>query len=396
MRLATLACLLWAMAAPRAGPADSSDVLYEALFGDPEVVDASVLLAAPGRFVGRAVLTRGRLVRMDQGATMFAIVAGEDRVLLRLEPDAAAMVSARGPAWEGETVEVVGFFHRGGLKIPMNAYALRAWSVRPAGPPPRIDHPGATDALSLSLEQLVYGAGRHDGQLVRVRGTYRGSNLHNDLPEATRQGPRDWVLKDGYFAVWVTGREARGDGWDLTRRTRSETDTALEVVGVPRFWGGVIRLAARAVEVSSGPGLAATSRPLGAADTSRDPSVVPRVTFAYPVRGEALDAPGHMIIQFSNSMDPIRLETRVRVRYERRGAAMDTPQIHVDYRDRYRVLVLTPETPPPPGTDVVVELLDGIIDVEGHALVRRSAPGGPDETSLADHVVEQVRFRSNP
>jgi len=236
MRLATLACLLWAMAAPRAGPADSSDVLYEALFGNPEAVDASVLLAAPGRFVGHAVLTRGRLVRMDQGATIFAILAGEAHVLLRLEPDAAAMVSARGSAWEGETVEVVGFFHRGGLKIPMNACALRAWSVRPAGPPPRIDHPGATDALSLSLEQLVYGAGRHDGQLVRVRGTYRGSNLHNDArshatgtPRLGAQGRLLRGVGDGPRSPW---RRLGSHSTNPVRRTRLSRSSGSRGSGV--------------------------------------------------------------------------------------------------------------------------------------------------------------------
>jgi len=62
-----------------------------------------------------------------------------------------------------------------------------------------------------------------------------------------------------------------------------------------------------------------------------------------------------MIVQFSEPMDPSRLEAGVRVRYERDGVATGTPEAKVQYRDRYRALVITPEPPPPPGTDVVVE-----------------------------------------
>ena len=87
-----------------------------------------------------------------------------------------------------------------------------------------------------------------------------------------------------------------------------------------------------------------------------------------------------MILQFSKSLDPRSLESRIRVRYERDGVATAAPRVDHRYRDRNRALVVMPDPAPPPRTDVVVELLEGIIDVNGRA--------------LAPPLV--VRFRSGP
>jgi hypothetical protein len=390
MAVGLLLWLLGAMSGPAPPPEGATEILYEALHGDPQVVEARVLLAEPGLFVGHAVRTRGRLARSD--GSSFALAVGESRALLRLEPAAAALVATHASSWEGRTVDVVGFFYR--EAAPVSAYALRAWSVWPPGESPPAEGSPASEALSLPLEQLVYGAHRYDGRLVRVRGTYRGSNRQADLPEATRRGPHDWVLKDGYFAAWVTGREARGDGWDLTRQSREDTGTTLDVVGVSTFAGGVIRIAAREVRISPTPTAVVTSRGLGGDTTGRGPSGPPHLSFAYPIAGEPLRARGQMILQFSRSMDPTRFESGVRVRYERAGAVTGTPSVRFDYVDRYRALVLTPAAPPPPGAVVVVELRDTLIDVDGRGLVGPPSPEGPAGSAAAGSVVERVSFRA--
>ena len=59
------------------------------------------------------------------------------------------------------------------------------------------------------------------------------------------------MIKDGYFAAWVTGREARGDNWDLTQRSSSAADAVVEIVGVPATSGGVVRIQAREVALST-------------------------------------------------------------------------------------------------------------------------------------------------
>lgn len=372
-----------------------ADAFYAALHGDPEPVGAGVLIAAPGRFVGHAVRTRGHLHTLDANALRFELSLERTRARLQLEPEAKAVLVARASAWDGRVVEVDGLFYRDEGGPAGSAYALRVWRVRPLDTALRLAETPAQDTPALSLEELVYGAGRYDGRVVRVRGRYRGPNRHRDLPETSRRGRGDWVIKDGYFAAWVTGHEARGERWDLTRRSAADAEATVEVVGIPTTAGGVVRIAARRVDLSLEAG-AGTAAP--ALATPRDAgveAVSPRVSFAFPVPGETLRPRGWMILQFSKPLDPRSLESRVRVRYEGGAAESAAPRVTLDYRDRNRALVLMPEPAPPPRTDVVVELLEGIIDVDGRALA--PSAGAPEGGGGAGPgVVDRVRFRSAP
>jgi hypothetical protein len=383
MILGMLFCLSCAAAASGAASVPAEDLFYEALHGEPVPVEAGLLLSAPGRFVGRAVTTRGRLARTEGSPSAFELALGPGAVLLRLEPAAAGMVATTGA--EGRSVEVVGLFYREASGSAQDRYALRAWRVQPTGEGARPPHARTADALALTLEQLVYGAGRYDGRLVRVRGRYRGSNVHRDLPPATRKGARDWVLKDGPFAVWVADRGARGEGWDLAHGA-ADADATLEVTGVPSFAKGVVRLAAREVAISP--------VPLATADVGARVALPPRVSFAYPIPGQPLRRRGLMIIEFSKSMEAARFEGAVRVRYERAGAVTGVPRVGLEYHDRDRALVVAPDPPPPPDTDVVVDLLEGIIDKDGRGLVPREAIPDGGAKRPAGVPVDQVRFRS--
>jgi hypothetical protein len=162
---------------------------------------------------------------------------------------------------------------------------------------------------------------------------------------------------------------------------------AFEVLGVPTSVNGVVRLAAQHVEVSFDPASSVAVSAMASVNAGWTP-MSPQVVFAYPVSGQSLGPAGDMIVQFNKPMDPSRLEAGLRVRYERDGVATGTPEAKVQYRDRYRALVITPEPPPPPGTDVVVELLDVVVDVAGRRLARRESANG------AEPVVERIRFRS--
>jgi hypothetical protein len=350
----------------------SADVFYQALHGEPEPVEAGHLLAAPGRYVGRAVRTRGRLERPDPGQAVFELRVAGGRLLLRLEPQAAAATITQAEAWRGKPVEVEGFFYRDLEESPEASYVLRAWLVRSAAAPRGASAANAHARL-LTLQDLVYGAGRHDGTLVRVRGTYRGSNVYRDLPEPSRKGARDWVLKDGHFAVWVTGREALASGGRETTDSPEETGAGLEVVGTPSTAMGVVRVAARAVGISAAAPAPAVGRTL-TGSTAGWEAVAPRLSFSYPVPGQPLGRRGQVILQFNKPMDPSRFDTAVSVRYERDGVAVASPRVAFDYRDRFRAVVITPDTPPPPHTVLVVELREGIIDVDGRALTPLEGP----------------------
>ncbi len=375
----------------RAQPAPPPDAFYAALHGEPAPVDAAQLVAAPGRFVGRAVRTTGRLMAVEGSASSFELAIGSSRVLLRLEPEANAIVAARSVDWAGQPVLVEGLFYReADVDGSGGPYALRAWQVRPVKEPPRPAESPTPEGARVSLQELVYGSGRHDGRLIRVRGSYRGSNRHADLPERTRKGRSDWVIKDGYFAAWVTGREARGPNWDLSQRSSSASDAVVEIVGVPVTTGGVVRIQARGVELSSQYVGGALAQPRDAGLQA----VSPRVSFAWPIPGDPLRRRGQMVLQFSKPLDPPSLEGRVRVRYG--SGATTAPAVTYEYRQRYRALVVLPEPPPPPGSDVVVELLEGIIDIDGRALAPALDARDRSEPPLEGGVVDRVRFRSAP
>ena len=364
--MTAIACFSAAPPARAESPAPA-DAFYAALHGDPEPVDAALLVASPGRFVGRAVRTRGRLRTLDADALRFEIALGGIPARLQLEPEAKAVLVARALAWDGRAVEIDGLFYRDEGGPGATSYALRAWRVRPLDADLRLADRPPSETPLVSLEDLVYGAGRYDRRLVRVRGSYRGANRHRDLPETSRRGGGDWVIKEGYFAAWVTGHEARGERWDLSRRS-ADTEALVEVIGVPATAGGVVRIAARRVDLSVESDAAIAGSALAAPRDAGAEAVSPRVSFAYPVAGEALRPRGQVILQFNKPLDPRSLEGRIRVRYERGGVAAEPPRVAHQYRDRSRALVLTPSPPPPPSTDVVVDLLEGIIDVDGRAL----------------------------
>ena len=82
---------------------------------------------------------------------------------------------------------------------------------------------------------------------MAASGTFRGANLFEDLPPESRRDPADWVLKDGPFSIWVTGKAPKGRGWSLDPRQRSECRWRLEVKGRVEIAGGYVYLRATSV-----------------------------------------------------------------------------------------------------------------------------------------------------
>jgi hypothetical protein len=230
----------------------------------------------------------------------------------------------------------------------------------------------------LSLEQLVYSAGKSDGQTVKVVGQYRGSNLRGDLPPATRRGTQDWVLKDDFYAVWITGRPASGEGFALDPLSLEDQENWVEVVGRPETRQGITYLNAQRVTLTEPPaGGGALSAPAHQALAAIPPAIV----FTLPVNGEdGAPADVRLVVQFNKSMDSGSFTGRVRLRPAEADGAQE--EIRVVYDETKKALVVEPARPLPAGRELVLELMDGIIDVNGRALT--AAPGAS---------LEAVRFR---
>lgn len=64
---------------------------------------------------------------------------------------------------------------------------------------------------------------------MRVAGQFRGRNLYGDLPARSHLDKDDWVIKDELFALWVTGRRPKGEGFSLDAGLKRDTNKWLEV-----------------------------------------------------------------------------------------------------------------------------------------------------------------------
>jgi hypothetical protein len=117
-----------------------------------------------------------------------------------------------------------------------------AYSVGPT----KTSRAGARAGL-LALEDLVSRPDRLAGETVKVVGQFRGKNLFRDLDD-TAVPDDGWVIKDGAFAVWVTGKKPKGSGFRLDPASRSDTARWVQVTGTLDRKGKVTRL--KAIEVA--------------------------------------------------------------------------------------------------------------------------------------------------
>jgi hypothetical protein len=370
---------LLVLAAAVAAAADrtpsGSESLQQALYGAPRQAAVREMLDAPADFEGRAVRIRGRLARARVRG-QFLLEA--DGVALPLDPVAtiSARVRAQAPRWVGQELELVGVFVRERLVADDadRTYLLRFWQyTAPAAAPAP-----ASDVPQVTLEHLVYSAGKSDGKTVRVTGQFRGSNLRGDLPPATRRAAQDWVVKDDFYAVWITGHGPSGDGFELDPISLEDQENWVEVTGRPETRKGITYLDAQRVTLAEPPpGGGALSAPAHQTLAVIPPAIV----FTLPVNGEDGASPDvRLVVQFNKSMDSGSFTGRVRLRPVDAGAP--AAEIRIAYDENKHALVVEPARPLPAGRELVLELMDGIIDVHGRAL------SGASGASL-----EAVRFR---
>jgi hypothetical protein len=378
LTLALLAAGAIVRAADAPGPLTPNDLLQRALYGVPREATIEQVLRAPADYEGRAVTLRGRFARgRDRG--QFQIGTGPETLRVEPAPAVAARVRARATSWIGQDVEVVGVLLRDRREEGETArrYLVRFWQYTASSPPPAV----ASDAPLTSLEDLVYGGGKLDGKAVRVVGQFRGNNLQGDLPPVSRLGDTDWVVKDDFYAVWVTGHGPDGDGFELDVQAVEDQENWVEIVGRPETKDGITYLKAQRIALTDPPrGASARKAPARNALASIPPAVV----FTLPVNGEE-GAPSdvRLVVQFNKSMDEASFAGRVRLRTTSSPGELE--EVRLAYDEVKRALVVEPVRSLPPGRELVLELLDGIIDVHGLPLTKNHV--------TAEGAQEAVRFR---
>jgi hypothetical protein len=388
--------LLAGLAAPAA--AQVSD--YEMRYGQIVEVSVDNLLSMPESYVDKAVRTRGQLEMEPSTSRLSYALRGTFGGRLYLYPTAEA-----GPDWEqnarqwlGKEVEVTGAVGMGTNQTTgQRMVYLLVWGF--LGPP---DEKRARESSAeVTLEDLVTKPGRHDGKTVTVKGQFRGQNLFGDLPSASRQRSSDWVLKDDLFAVWVTGKKAKGEGWNLDPELKRDTGKWLQVTGRVRVEGGVVTIQATDVLLSKprSRGEPAPAQAQAPPPPSPRPKRTPVVVFSLPLDGER-DVPPDSVfqVQFSNDMDEQSFKDRVVFRYAGRPQpgdnALDAKRVSYDLG--HKTLQVDPGDLLRPGRVVELLLLPGIVDVDGQPLETRPGKNPGAATDILRFQVAAAGFLSGP
>jgi len=217
---------------------------YEILYGEPIYWSLSFLVGPdtvdmPQK--NQAISTRGRLsvTPRPQANPIVQLCDESLRRCLALDTPVPEMANEffGGAAFrQGHDAEVTGAFTEGGFLFWRIDSALPVKGKRPPGQDRR-------------LEELVRRPDRFLGRTVTVRGRFRGANLFRDFPEDGRPAKDGWVIRDGPFFVWITGRRPQGDGWRLDVASRADCVWNVEVDGVAELQGAVVSVKAKQVRL---------------------------------------------------------------------------------------------------------------------------------------------------
>jgi hypothetical protein len=212
---------------------------YDAIYGTPVFVPLEQLVGdhADPSITRGAIRTRGFLNVENRGTAtsrpVISLATGPDSFTKGSIPVVPVPEIAKEFLFDADRLnlrelEMVGTFERLGEHLGQGIpKGLLFWIYEVAEPGSRAK---ATDARDLTIEEAVWTAQKLRGTVVRVRGQFQGKDLFG---EATCKGsPADgWVIKDGSFWIWVTGRKPQGKGWSLDPTNRSDAERWVEVAG---------------------------------------------------------------------------------------------------------------------------------------------------------------------
>jgi hypothetical protein len=226
-----------------------------------------------------------------------------------------------------------------------------------------------TESDRVTLRTVALNPKAHLNKGVTLTGRFRGRNLYGDLPDSPGESRYDFVLTSVDAAVWVVGREPKGDDFELDVRARVDTGRWLEVTGSVRVHEGMVILDAGLIRLAEPAADRVTPTQAGVRQ-----GPVPEVIFSTPLDGDAdIPTDGTVRIQFSRDMNEDSFEGRVRVSYPT-FAGDTTPDelppvgFAAEYRALNRVLEIRFTEPLVAFQTVSVELLNGVVTSDGATL----------------------------
>ena len=210
-------------------------------------------------------------------------------------------------------------------------------------------------------------------QRVEVVGKFRGNNLFGDLSIKDKKTPRDFVIKTGADAIWVTGMRPAGNGFRFDPKRRRDTGKWLRVYGRPWTSGGMVYLRAERLELADAPD-DESLEPVDirvAEKEAREADVSPlRVVFSLPLDGEReIPLDSEFRVQFSNRMSAESFHASVDLLYgDEPYEDNPFPELEVAYDDGSRSLLVVPNGLLQPEREVHLILYREIEDEHGQHL----------------------------
>lgn len=218
-----------------------------------------------------------------------------------------------------------------------------------------------------TLRAIALAPDRYANREVTVAGRFRGRNLFGDLPSPLNKSKWDFVLQSADAAVWTSGVQPKGDGFNLDPGRRVDTGKWLSVSGTVRTEGPRVWIEATSLQLSQPPQEITVD--LDVAPGTKAPP--PTVIFSAPVPDEtSVDTNTDVRIQFSWDMDGRSFEDRVKITYvgPSQGSPPAPPRFTASYTEGNRGLVIKFAEPLQPFQTIKVALLEGIVAIDGQPL----------------------------
>ncbi|HUK36879.1 MAG TPA: Ig-like domain-containing protein [Vicinamibacterales bacterium] len=336
--------------------------------------DIAALKQYPSFFHNRPILLVGTVATTDKG--------------IRVSDDNGSFpVLFKGSAPDGLD-EIRGEFWDIGRMKPdepqLTSYDLRqTFGIDPNGPWPRPGEVTAIVATNISqavlpttpsIRSIVLYPSRFVDQKVTITGQFGGRNLFGDLPDAPGKSRYDFVLRASDSAIWVSGAQPKGKGFNFSLDSRLDSGRWLEVTGIVKTGRGLewIDVAPDGLQLGKAP---TESAPVETEQVRVAPAPRPEVVFSAPTQDETdVSMSIGVRIQFSRDINASTLKNHIKVRYldsqttERGEPTTPTAEFTTRYLAPTRVLELHFTKPLERFRTVHIDLTDEILGTDKQPL----------------------------
>jgi len=225
-----------------------------------------------------------------------------------------------------------------------------------------------------SLRSLVLHPARFVDQKVTITGQFGGRNLFGDLPDAPGKSRYDFVLRSSDSAIWISGAQPKGKGFNFSLDSRLDSGRWLEVTGTVKAGRGLewIEVAPDGIQLGKAP---TDSAPVETDQVRVAPAPRPEVVFSTPTQDETDVSMGTIVrIQFSRDIDQATFKAHLKAHYieaqtiEKGEPVTPSIEFTTQYTAATRVLELRFTKPLERFRTVHVDLTDEVLGTDKQAL----------------------------